>query len=144
MCCRKLTEKISVENSCGLLDRALLYDNQYLISHVSDFIDKNAENILMTDGYLQMSLRCLTYILKGDTFHANEAEIFNKTIEWAKRRCGSTDGRELRKTLGDAFYFLRTPNMTISEFSACTKRKGFYSIEEHEDLMDIVDRLETS
>ena len=137
-CCKELAELLDEENACSILERALLFDNKYLIELTSDFIDENADGVLYSDGFLDTSVACLTYILKGDTFYADESEIFERAIEWAEQECKSVDGQDLRKTLGEAFFYLRTPVMSLNDFVECTHRKGYYTAEEYEDIMAVM------
>ena len=134
-CCEELAELIDEENACSILERALLFDNKYLIDQASDFIDENANKVLQRDDFLYIPVTCLAYILKGDTFYAKEYKIFERAIEWAKKACQLTDGQVLRKTLGEAFFYLRTPVMSLKDFVNCTKGNGYYAIEEYEDIV---------
>ena len=126
------------ENACSLLDLALFYGNEELTTSASRYIDANSGDILETEGFLEISLQCLTFILKGDTFFTNETQIFERSMQWAEKKCNSTEGAILRSTLAEAFFYLRTPAMTLKEFIGCTKRRGYYTMQETEDLMEAI------
>ena len=141
-CCKKLAELLDEKNACSILERALFFDNKHLIKQTSDFIDENASDVLQSEGFLDISITSLTYILKGDTFCATESKIFERAVEWAKQKCKSADGQVLRKTLGEAFFYLRTPVMSLNDFVECTHRKGYYTTEEYEDITAVIGMCE--
>lgn len=142
-CAEYMEDKFADENVCTFLDLALLYDIEKMKKDASRYIDNNVKNVLESEEFLKISKACLTYILKGDTLFADEEFIFERTMTWAREACRlesikNPDGPKLRETLGEAFYYLRVPTMDAQTFSRCTKRKGLYSICEHEDILEYI------
>lgn len=131
------------DNACTFLDIALLYDIPTLRDAACQTIDDNAWRAIASDQFLDVSLPCLTYILKGDTLNTNEKFIFEKAMEWSKAECQrkgivEPDGKTLRNTLGDAFYYLRVPFFNINEFVSCITRKGYYTFDEYEQIVTAI------
>ena len=137
-CFSQLSGNLTTENACLLLDLALFYENKEMTISACRFIDKNSKDILKSDGFLEISLQCLTFILKGDTFFIDETQIFERSMQWAERKCNSRAGTILRNTLGEAFFYLRTPTMTVKEFISCSKRRGYFTLQETEDIIEAI------
>ncbi|XP_045179855.2 BTB/POZ domain-containing protein 6-B-like [Mercenaria mercenaria] len=146
-CARFLITCLRPENACEILDLALLYNVNELRDAACVCIDDNAKQVLDSEGFLQISNTCLTYILKGDTFFEDETYIFNKAIEWAERQCTHKDltinGKTIRSTLGEAFYYLRLPALKNLEFLKCVKGKGFYTVQEIENIIESINSKES-
>ncbi|XP_053391420.1 kelch-like protein 11 isoform X2 [Mercenaria mercenaria] len=139
-CADYLATIITPENACGILTLAMFYKVTTLRDACCTFIDRNADEILNSEGFLELPDDCLTYILKGDTFYADENNIFIKAEDWARRKIGEVGlektGPNIRKTLGPSFYYLRLPTMTPQTLMKCIRKKGYYSVEEYEDIVD--------
>lgn len=139
-CTRYLTSELLPENACTILDVALLYDLTDLIRAACELIDKDAEASLDSVNFPDISLSCLTYILKGDTLNMDEKLIFHRAIDWSFAECQKkgiehpTD-KELREALGEAFYHLRTPTLCLSDFVECTRTRTFYDLSEYQDIV---------
>jgi hypothetical protein len=97
-----------------------------------------------SEGFLELTEKNLTYILKGDTFNADETNIYQKAEEWAEKQLEESQiensGQNIRKILGPTFYYLRLPCMSLNDFLKCTRRKGYFSMEEYEDIADFINR----
>ncbi|XP_053386483.1 kelch-like protein 8 [Mercenaria mercenaria] len=145
-CARFLTTCLRPDNACELLELALLYNLTELRDAACVSIDDNAKQVLDSDGFLRISNTCLTYILKGDTFFEDETYVFNKAIEWTERQCAHNDltanGKTIRNTLGEAFYYLRLPALENLEFLKCVKGKGFYTMQEMENIIENINNKE--
>lgn len=139
-CANFLQSVLQPDNACEILEMALFYDQEGLRDAAVEFIDDNASQVLESDGFLRISHSCLIYILKGDTFYANEAAIFKSVEKWAINKQEDKeripDGKLTREALGEAFTYLRVPTMAIGDFLRCTKRRGYYTLEETEDILD--------
>lgn len=140
VCSDFLKTVLNTNNACMLLDLGLLYDIDTLRDAACSFIDDNVNDIMETEEFLQISEKAIYYILRGDTLFCNETAILKGTENWAKRRCIEKglppSGKNIRHILGTTFYFLRFPIMSINTFLECTRRKGYFTLEEHEDMLE--------
>lgn len=82
-CCDNLKYFLSTDNALSILELCLLFDLSTLGERVCFVIDSNAENILNSSDFLYATGKCLSYVLAGNTFYADEALIFKKVLEWA-------------------------------------------------------------
>lgn len=139
-CSDYLTLILRPDNACNILELALFYEDKALLQAACNFIDDNALDVLKSDGFLELSEKSLAFVLKGDTFFAKETEIFQRSVEWAKRRCVQNElvasGLNIRKVLGDAFYYLRLPIMSTTEFFDSTRGQGYFSFDEFEHIVE--------
>lgn len=147
-CADYLATILTTENACEILKLATLYQVNILRDACCSFIDKNANEILNSKGFLELPEECLRYILKGDTFYAKETEIFSKVEEWSaiKLKQDNLDntGRNIKQALGESFYYLRLPTMAFDNFLKCTRRKGYFTVDEYEDLVDFINNPRVS
>ncbi|XP_045157028.2 uncharacterized protein LOC123523411 [Mercenaria mercenaria] len=145
LCADYLATIITSENACAILTLAWRYDVTILRDACCYFIDNNADEILQSDDFLELSNECLTYILKGDTFYADEEDICIKTEEWSMRKLDEDNlenhGPNMRQALDESFYYLRLPTMTYNTLMMCTRKKGYFSVEEYEDIVDFVNGI---
>ncbi|XP_053395926.1 BTB/POZ domain-containing protein 1-like [Mercenaria mercenaria] len=144
-CADYLTSIISFENASEILTLAMRYEVTPLRDACCNFIDKNADKILGHEGFLELSEEYLLWILKGDTFYAKEDDIFIKAEEWAERKLKANNlektGRNIRKTLGGSFFYVRLPTMSFETLMKCTHKKGYFAVEEYEDIIEFINKI---
>jgi len=87
LCEQLLCGFITIFNACELLDIALLYELDQLREKAIDFIDDHAKYIINSETFLDTSEHVLRYVLKGDTFFADNASIEDKVTQWMDRNC---------------------------------------------------------
>ncbi|XP_053391417.1 BTB/POZ domain-containing protein 2-like [Mercenaria mercenaria] len=147
-CADYLATLITPVNACEILTLAMFYKVTTLRDACCTIIDRNADEILKSEGFLELTEECLTYILKGDTFYADEDNIFIKSEEWSKRKIEEISqekiGRDIRKTLGASFFYLRLPTMTFEILMKCTRKKGYLTFEEYEDIVEFINKFPAS
>lgn len=141
--------ELSADNACRFLDLALLYDVTKLRDHACDIIDKNAREALESEDFLEISQGCLMYILKGDTFYAEETFIFQRAMEWGKAECHrkgneNPDDHTIRTTLGEAFYYLRVPTLALDALVECTRTNDYFSFNEYKDIVAAISGADIS
>lgn len=135
-----IRNNISLSNVCKCLQYALKYNITMLRDVCCDVIDTNTIDVLKTDGFLAVPGEVLAYILKGDTFFVHEDYLFNRVEDWAKLRLSELgmeeNGKNIRGILGEAFYNLRLSTLSSGKMMDCIKRKGYFSVEEYEDMVE--------
>ncbi|XP_053392569.1 BTB/POZ domain-containing protein 3-like [Mercenaria mercenaria] len=149
VCANFIATNIRPENACEILTLALSYDITILKEACCTVIDKNARLILKSNGFMDLKEEILLYILKGDTFYADEEEIFYKVEEWSTRKLTQLGlehvGDNIRKILGDLFYQLRLPAMSCKALVKCTRKKAYLTAEEYINIVDFINDIpETS
>jgi len=75
---------LSIKNVCVIFDAAVLYQMGDLYTTCLSFLDRNAVEVLSTDGFLCLTKSALIEIIKRDSFCAPENQIFRAVREWAE------------------------------------------------------------
>lgn len=79
-----LVENVSQQNCCSVLDAAAIYNLEALVDASLTFMDRNALEVLTSNGFNTLSQDSLCTLLERDSFFAPEIEIFNAVHEWCK------------------------------------------------------------
>ncbi|XP_060589274.1 BTB/POZ domain-containing protein 6-B-like [Ruditapes philippinarum] len=144
-CAAFLATCLTTENVLEILSLAQCYEVKSLCKACCIFIDQNADDVIKSEAFLKLTEENLTYILRGDTFYADEVLLFKKAEEWAQRKLEegnvTKNGQNIRHILGLSFFYLRLPTMTSERLLNCTRRKGYISIEEYEDIVDFINKV---
>lgn len=108
------------DNAAIILEHALLFNNEALRNAACEHIDDNAQEVMESDGFIEISQATLEHILKGNLFYAPEISIINAADKWASNKLaieGKTPvSANKRIMLGNAFYYLRLPTMPLQDF----------------------------
>lgn len=94
--CLKAT--LSIRNVCFVFDTALLYQMTDLCTTCLSFLDRNAVEVLSTDGFSCLTKCGLVEIIKRDSFCAPENQIFRAVREWVESAEGISEA-DLRDIL---------------------------------------------
>ena len=87
--CDYLKSSVNLSNICAIYDVALLFNHESLVNSCENFIDSNAENILLTDGFLQLSETAMFNIVSRNSFCAPEVDIFRGLLKWYENNHGA-------------------------------------------------------
>lgn len=79
-----LKSVLSIRNVCVVFDAAVLYQMNDLCSTCLGFLDRNAVEVLSTDGFSCLTKSALIEIVKRDSFCAPENQIFRAVQEWVE------------------------------------------------------------
>ena len=75
---------LSIRNVCVIFDAAVLYQMSDLYTTCLSFLDRNAVEVLTTDGFSCLTKSALIEIIKRDSFCAPENQIFRAVREWVE------------------------------------------------------------
>ncbi|XP_060560401.1 BTB/POZ domain-containing protein 6-B-like isoform X2 [Ruditapes philippinarum] len=143
-CAAFLATCLTIENVCEILSLARCYEVSSLCTACCIFIDQNAGEVIKSEGFLKLTEDNLMYMLKGDTFYEDEVVIFKKAEEWAQKKLEAENceknGQNIRKVFGSSFFYVRLPTMSLDNLLKCTRRKGYFSAEEYEDIVDFINK----
>lgn len=116
-----LEANLNAENVCLLLSQITLFEEEELIKRCWEVVDANAECVFRSEGFLEIDFNLFEQIISRETLIAHERTVFEAAVKWAKAECTrrqlEPNVRNIRYVLGDAFYHIRFPAMTISEFA---------------------------
>ncbi|KAL3846831.1 hypothetical protein ACJMK2_017785 [Sinanodonta woodiana] len=134
ICSEQLAKYIRADNACDILNLAVFYNLKELQKEACIYVDDHVLDILETPGFMNISVETLKVILAGDTLYADELNIFRKCIEWAESRCKDIclepSDQNKRKVLGDAFFYIRLPTLSLLEYTENIANTKLLSVEE--------------
>lgn len=84
LCLHKMKTGVSVQSVCIVLNHAL--DNE-LKEKCLDFIFRHPQQVIETDGFLELHQHLLTTLIGDDKFNVKEEEIFEVLVKWAVKEC---------------------------------------------------------
>ncbi|XP_059421742.1 BTB/POZ domain-containing protein 9-like [Carassius carassius] len=126
--CEFLRTLLSQRNVCLVFDVASLYCLNGLAEACMAYMDRNATEVLKSDGFLTLSKFALLTIVKRDSFAASEREIFQALCRWCHH---NGDGPETKEVMSA----VRLPLMTLSEMLNVVRPSGLLS---PDDLLDAI------
>lgn len=123
-CESHLSENISSENACRILENAIMNKLEDIRKLTLDYISNNYLEVLKSKLFLESDQTILKSILELDPVsEVDEFKIFESVVNWTTKAC-EKDGCELtglnrRKMLKDAVFLIRFASMTNDEFIKC-------------------------
>ncbi|XP_054834143.1 BTB/POZ domain-containing protein 9 isoform X1 [Eublepharis macularius] len=75
---------LNIQNVCMTYDVASLYSLHKLTCMCCMFMDRNAQEVLSSEGFLSLSKAALLSIVLRDSFAAPEKDIFQALVNWCK------------------------------------------------------------
>jgi len=116
-----MEQDVTAEKACTLFveGRKLLNEPAFGLA----FIEENIEDIIKTDGFVDLPRDCLEGILRSNKLSIDEGDLWNGVDSWAKAECRrlskKSDGPTKREVLGDTLKLVRFPLMEMTDL--CTK-----------------------
>ena len=135
ICSQFVLNNLSVENTLPVLNHCcLLGVSKGLEKQCWIIIDQNASEIAQDNKFPEIDHATLTAFLARDTLVARETVLFRAAVKWAGRECQRLSipltVENKRRVLGDAFYTIRFPLMSMKEFTDDVAQSSFLSHEE--------------
>ncbi|EDO48678.1 predicted protein, partial [Nematostella vectensis] len=135
ICTDFLVTNLTVDNSLTVLDQCcMLGVGKGLEKQCWDIVDKRAENIADDVTFVEIDHGTLTAFLCRDTLVAKETTLFNAAVRWAGKECQRLKlpltAEARRQVLGDTFYSIRFPLMSMKDFTDQVARSGYLTYEE--------------
>lgn len=144
VCDQFMMESVSVENCLDYLQLTLKFNLSIkLLGTLRRFIRENVTAIFATDTFRCCSPAILKNILELYDLKCKEDDVFYAAMDWARMTCLANDvertDEERRKALGECFYLIRFPTMSVGEFARCLAQ--YPSILNIDELLDILQYL---
>ena len=139
ICSQFVLNNLSVENTLPVLNHCcLLGVSKGLEKQCWIIIDQHASKIAQDNKFPEIHHATLTAFLARDTLVAKETVLFRAAVKWAGRECQRLSipltVENKRRVLGDAFYSIRFPLMSMKEFTDDVAQSSFLS---HEEVANI-------
>lgn len=133
-CERYLECAIDTENACVIFNQATFFGMHELANTVLLCIEINAKEVFETEGFDSLSSDNILAVFKSERLKANEIDMFNAGLKWAKHQCVvkniETNAMNQRQILGDLLYLIRIPLLTLQEYSQVVVRSGILTADE--------------
>ena len=135
ICTEFVGNNLTVENTLPVLDHCFLLGvSKGLEKQCWSIIDKHASEVAEDNQFLDIDHGTLTALLSRDTLVAKEMVLFRAAVKWAGHECQRLSipltVENKRKVLGDAFYSIRFPLMSMKDFTDEVAQSSFLSHEE--------------
>ncbi|KAH7721807.1 BTB/POZ domain-containing protein 6-A [Aphelenchoides avenae] len=115
----RCVQHVTAANVCRFLPLGELYRD--LSKHCWCVTLNNGDEVLNSEYFLDLSEELLVRILDSDDLVVDEKTVFNRAVDWARRRLEEEglecDPSSIRPTLGYALYLIRFPLFDINDFA---------------------------
>ncbi|KAM3876905.1 BTB/POZ domain-containing protein 9-like [Diretmus argenteus] len=120
--CAFLRTVLSVQNVCVVYDVASLYSLLSLAHACCAFMDRQAPEVLASDGFLSLSKTALLAVVSRDSFAASEKEIFQALCCWCQYNADDD-----QTTAQEVMSAVRLPLMSLAEMLNVVRPSGMLS-----------------
>ncbi|XP_054578603.1 BTB/POZ domain-containing protein 9 isoform X2 [Eptesicus fuscus] len=110
---------LNIQNVCMTFDVASLYSLPKLTCMCCMFMDRNAQEVLLSEGFLSLSKTALLNIVLRDSFAAPEKDIFLALFNWCKHN--------LKENHAEIMQAVRLPLMSLTELLNVVRPSGLLS-----------------
>uniref|UniRef100_A0A8C5MNM5 BTB/POZ domain-containing protein 9 n=1 Tax=Leptobrachium leishanense TaxID=445787 RepID=A0A8C5MNM5_9ANUR len=110
---------LKIQNVSMIYDVASLYSLSKLTGTCYMFMDRNAQEVISSDGFLTMSKAALLDIVRRDSFAAPEKDIFQALVRWSRH-----NPKEKHAEIMEA---VRLPLMSLTELLNVVRPSGLLS-----------------
>ncbi|MGH0143110.1 UNVERIFIED_CONTAM: hypothetical protein FKN15_035335 [Acipenser sinensis] len=110
---------LNTHNVCLIFDVASLYSLRKLSTTCCTYIDRNAPDVLASEGFLSLSKLALLTVVRRDSFSAPEKEIFQALCRW----CCHNSAEKPEEVMGA----VRLPLMSLAEMLNVVRPSGLLS-----------------
>lgn len=127
-----LKATLSIRNVCIIFDAAVLYQMRDLCSTCLSFLDRNAVEVLSTDGFSCLTKSSLVEIIKRDSFCAPENQIFRAVKEWVEAAEEISD-----ESMKDILDKVRLPLISLNDLFNIVRPSQLFSADAILDVIRI-------
>uniref|UniRef100_A0A2K5CVA1 BTB/POZ domain-containing protein 9 n=1 Tax=Aotus nancymaae TaxID=37293 RepID=A0A2K5CVA1_AOTNA len=110
---------LNIQNVCMTFDVASLYSLPKLTCMCCMFMDRNAQEVLSSEGFLSLSKTALLSIVLRDSFAAPEKDIFLALLNWCKHNS--------KENHAEIMQAVRLPLMSLTELLNVVRPSGLLS-----------------
>ncbi|XP_074674231.1 BTB/POZ domain-containing protein 9 isoform X2 [Strix aluco] len=110
---------LNIQNVCMTFDVASLYSLPKLTCMCCMFMDRNAQEVLSSEGFLSLSKSALLSIVLRDSFAAPEKDIFQALMNWCKHNP--------KENHAEIMQAVRLPLMSLTELLNVVRPSGLLS-----------------
>jgi len=138
-CFRFVRENICVTNCLWLLEDAIKICDPILEQIATDFVCRNAFEVVTSENFLQLDQTLLANLLERQDFSMDEVLLFKNIWRWAKNECArksmEPNNENCRQVLGRAFTSIRFLQMNAEDFATNVANLKVLSPEEEIEIL---------
>lgn len=123
---------LNIRNICVIFDAAVLYQMNDLCATCLNFLDRNALEVLSTDGFSCLTKSALIEVVKRDSFCAPENQIFRAVQEWVESAEEMSEG-----DFKDILDTVRLPLISLHDLFNAVRPSELYSADAILDAIQI-------
>jgi hypothetical protein len=137
-CADFMERDVTLENVCSLFEIAptLLGKPDFGFP----FIREHTQEVLNSEGFLNLSKHRVSSILEDDKLNVEEIELFNAILKWGDAESKRT-GRDRKELLGDLIPYIRFPTMPVNKIAGPVNASGLLSPDQ---LLSVFQYVSTS
>jgi hypothetical protein len=132
-CVDALDECMKPNRVLELLEEATYFDEEQL-TRCWEVIDMKTNDVVSSDYFCNISHATLISLLKRETRHIKEVDLFEAVLKWSESQCSKngvqTTDRNKKAFLKDAVYEIRFRLMTEEEFTEHAISSGLLTDEQ--------------
>jgi hypothetical protein len=125
-CCLFLEQGLAVSNAVEIYGQAKLFSDEDLMEKCLQLIDNDGHTFINTNEFLKdLDRETFRTILARDTLCAREIDVFDALFWWAEQQLPPKPTQAtLREFVGDLFFLVRFPRMTMKEIVQIVYPRG--------------------
>ena len=120
-CVDALHECMQPDKVLELLEEATYFDEEKMKKKCWEVIDKHTTDVVSSETFCDISQATLINLLKRDTLHIAEVDLFKAVLKWSESQCSKNGvqatGHNKRRFLNNAVYEIRFLLMSQEEFT---------------------------
>ncbi|XP_041346620.1 BTB/POZ domain-containing protein 2-like [Gigantopelta aegis] len=128
ICLKFLKTSLNVKNVCTILEQAKFLNVDELCNTAIKYILENGNSALKSPDFLTLSQESVLDVVKSDDLQADEKEVLQAAVKWAKHQCEqkhmAINTETVRTQLGDIVQQIRFPLLDREYFVRTVVRSG--------------------
>ena len=122
------------ENVFILMQQAIQFDEKKLEEICWHFIDLETSEVVVCDGFTDISQATLVELLKREPLNVEEVDLFKAVLKWSEAECSrkgiEANAKNKRAAMGNAIYQIRFASMTLQDFGQNASQSGIFTPDE--------------
>ena len=122
------------ENVFILMQQAIQFDEKKLEEICWHFIDLETSEVVVCDGFTDISQATLVELLKREPLNVEEVDLFKAVLKWSEAECSrkgiEANAKNKRAAMGNAIYHIRFASMTLQDFGQNASQSGIFTPDE--------------
>lgn len=127
-------------NVCWAYQFAIIFERKDLKKYCEAIISINTKSVIRSYTFLQCNRKTLRAILKMDSLHCTEMELFAACLTWVKTtsKQDQLTTQILKEHCGDLLYDIRFGLMSFQEFAVIDCANNIFTIDEHKEIVQML------